>query len=154
MNKKIEDNFNQKISNSPFKKNFQIRFDTEKYNHLSFLLNQDIKYKISYNFYGVFHPKLNVFFWGNIIPGINLNFRNKIKKIKAMKHLFENFSETDNEFYFQVLNEDNIMLKDLQDLDKIKKLILYLSGDQDIIMPISSEGKFQVIGVEEILEKY
>jgi hypothetical protein len=89
-----------------------------------------------------------------MIPGINLNFKNKIKKIKEMKHLFEDFSQKNNEFYFQVLNEDSIILKDLTELDKIKKLILYLSGNMDIIMPVSSEGKFQIIGIEEILEKY
>lgn len=154
MDKKIEDNFNQKVLNSPFKNTFQIRFSTNKFNQFSLLLNQDIKFQVSYNFYGVFHPKLNVFFWGNMIPGINLNFKNKIKKIKEMKHLFEDFSQKNNEFYFQVLNEDSIILKDLTELDKIKKLILYLSGNMDIIMPVSSEGKFQIIGIEEILEKY
>lgn len=154
MDNKINQNFDVKILNSPFKNKFNIRFDTSNYNHLNLLMDQDIKYKVVYHFYGVFHPKMNMFFWGNIIPGINKNFYQHIVKIRNMKHLFEDFSQKNNDFYYQVLNEDTIIFKDPEEINKLKKLILYLSNDKDIIMPLSQENKFQIIGIENIIEKY
>jgi len=154
MKTKIEENFNQKIIKTIIKDKYSIRFDNKNYNNLYLLLNQEIKYKVEFNFYGIFHPKMKMFFWGNTIPGINKNFLKKINKIKNMKHLFEDFSQENNELYFQILNENSIYLEKESQLDDLKKLILYLSEDLDIFMPLSSENKFQIIGISKILEAY
>jgi len=154
MNNKIIKNFDDKLSKSIIKENYNIRFDNKKFNNLFLMSNQEIKLKIEFNFYGIFNPKMKMFFWGNTIPGINKNFKKNIKKIKNMKHLFEDFSQKNNEFYYQTLTEDFLYLDKETQLDDLKKLILFLSNDKDIIMPISSENKFQIIGVLKILESY
>lgn len=154
MDSKIEENFETKLSKSVFKQKYYIRFDKNKSDNLYLLYNDEIKFKVEFNFYGMFHPKLNTFFWANTIPGISKIFLKKIKKIKNMKHLFQDFTQKNNEFYFQALNEDTIILENEDKLDKIKKLILFLSEDLDILMPLSSENKFQIIGIKKIIESY
>lgn len=129
-----------------------IRFNQDKFNKLSILKDNNIKYVVSFHFIGMINLDENIFIWSNIIPGVNKNFIKKNKIIKQLKHKFEDFSIKNNELIYQFLTEDLIYLTDITP-EFIKKMFSDLF-DKSILLIKNMDNKFQVISIENILESY
>lgn len=131
---------------------YQIRFNQNIYNQLSIIKDNKIKYVISFHFIGMIDMINNKFFWANIIPGVNSNFTKKNRKIKALKNKYEDF-KNNNQIYYQILEEDIIHLDDKINHDFIKNFFTTLLN-KSILLLNSSNNKYQIISVENIIEAY
>lgn len=132
---------------------YQIRFNQKIYNQLNILKQTDIKYVISFHFLGMIDLDKNIYYWANIIPGVNKNFTKFIKNIKKLNNKFEDMSDINNQIYYQILSEDIISLNKKVNPEFLKEFLSDLL-DKQIILLNNSNGKFQVIAVDKILEKY
>ena len=107
-----------------------------------------------YNFYGIYQPFTKLWIWATSIPGVDTKYSNNIKFIKSFSHLFEATKEKKNNFYYQLLTQDVILLTDEVMISWINELLLYLSDDIYIFNPINSESNIQFITLINIKEKY
>ena len=108
----------------------------------------------NYNFYGIYQSSTKLWVWATSIPGIDLKYNNNIKKIKSFSHLFESSIDIKNNFYYQLLTQDVLLLSNNNMLKWINELILYLSDDIYIFNPVNSESNIQFITLVNIKEKY
>lgn len=164
-NKKIEPEIKilkdiKKISNEKFNKmakildknkNYTIKFDKEV-NEIILFNNKTKIISASYNFYGIVNSD-GKFMWAYMIPGVDKRIIQKIDKIKAFSHLFENSDNKTMMLYHQVLTQDSIMLDEDQIIE-VQNLILYLSEDLYFIASVNSSNKLQLIYISKITEKY
>ena len=89
-----------------------------------------------------------------MIPGVDKKrIIQKIDKIKAFSHLFENSDNKTMMLYHQILTQDSIMLDENQIIE-LQNLILYLSEDLYFIASLNSSNKLQLIYISKITEKY
>lgn len=148
MDNLIEQYFNDTLSNTQFVKTYSIKFHHNKHNVL-FLINKGmIKFTVFFNFYGILDPTNNTFYWTTQIPGVHKQFTSIVNDIKKFK------LKSDNKLYHKLLNNHKIQLDNISQINDIKKLLLFINKDIDIISPISSQNKFQFIGITKIIEKY
>ena len=132
---------------------YQIRFNQKEYNQLSLLKNNMLKYVISFNFIGLIDLKTDLFYWANIIPGINQNFTKNNYKIKSLKNKYEDFTIKDNQINYQILSENIIHLTETVTLEYIQNFFNELL-DKKILLLNNSNKKFQLISVNNILQSY
>lgn len=136
------------------KKDYVLRFNNDK--TLLELYDDKDKKIISckYNFYGIYQPSTKLWIWASSIPDIKKNTIKFINKLKLYDHLFESDSNIKSDFYYQLLNQDTILLNDDGKLSWINELLIYLSNDLYYFNPSNSQGNIQFIGLSKIMEKY
>jgi hypothetical protein len=136
------------------KKDYILRFNKDK-TLLEVYDDKDKKIIASkYNFYGIYQPSTKLWIWASSIPEIKKDTIKFINKLKLYDHLFESDSDTKSDFYYQLLNQDTILLKDKEKISWINDLLIYLSNDIYYFNPSNSEGNIQFIGLSKIMEKY
>jgi len=107
-----------------------------------------------YNFYGIYQPYTKLWIWATSIPGVDTKYNKNIKYMKSFGHLFEASNEIKNNFYYQLLTQDAILVSDQKMIQWINELILYLSDDLYVFNPTNSESNIQFITLSSIKEKY
>jgi hypothetical protein len=108
-----------------------------------------------YNFYGIYQQSTKLWIWATSIPGVDNKYTEKIKLIKSFSHLFEASTDIINNFYYQLLTQDVILITDESNMIIwINELLLYLSDDLYIFNPSNSESNIQFITLSNIKEKY
>ena len=149
----------------------------EKYNYISKILNQNYNYNINfinydnnkllgiyenkklllagnYNFFGIYKKNYNLWIWASSIPGIDKNQITNINKIKSFNYLFESSNDDRSNFYYQLLTQDILIIKNKDQISWINELLLYLSNDIYYFNPINSESNIQFLTLKNIKEKY
>ena len=140
------------FNNIDFSK-YQVRFNQKDFNKLSILKDNQIKHIVSFHFIGMINLKKELFYWSNVIPGVNKNFTNKNKKIKELKGKFQDFNTKDDEVFYQILSEDIISLNDKINPEFLKSFFNNLL-EKPIIILNNSNNNYQVISIENIVESY
>lgn len=131
---------------------YQIRFNQKSYNQLSIMKDNKIKHVITFHFLGMIDSKNNIFYWANLIPGVNQNFSKQNNKIKQLKNKYQDFKKN-NQVYYQLLNENMIHMDDNVNPDFIRNFFHQLL-QKPIIILNSSPNQYQIISVEKINESY
>lgn len=108
----------------------------------------------NYNFYGIYQNNTKLWIWASSIPGIDRRHIKKINTIKEMSYLFESQSDNKSNFYYQLLNEDVLLINNDEQLQWIADLLLYLSDDIYYFTPENEDGNIQFITLSNIKEKY
>ena len=109
-----------------------------------------------YNFWGIIKDD-NILVWANAIPLVYKQFKKntlKIRKNKSLEKEYIKKNDSDMYFYSSILENDMNLLEDSKYIEYVKKLILYLSKDMFIIMPINSKNNLQLITISKIRKKY
>lgn len=109
-----------------------------------------------YNFYGIYQPFTKLWIWATSIPGVDTKYSNNIKFIKSFSHLFEATKEKKNNFYYQLLTQDVLIINESESilLNWINELLLYLSNALFYFNPINSQNNIQFLYLINIREKY
>ena len=107
-----------------------------------------------YHFYGIYQPSTKLWIWASSIPDVTKDTIKFINKLKLLDHLFESDSNRISNFYYQLLTQDILLLKDETYLLLINNLLIYLSDDLYYFNPLNSEGNIQFIGLSKITQKY
>ena len=107
-----------------------------------------------YNFYGIYQPYTNLWIWASSIPGVDKKHIKNIQKIKASNYLFEEDSDPKISFYYQLLTQDVIMVKNEIQIQWINELLLYLSNSLFYFNPINSDENMQFLTLNNIKEQY
>jgi hypothetical protein len=130
--------------------------NNNNYNLLGVYNNDNNKLLIAgpYNFYGIYYISNKIWVWGSSIPGIEKNVIKNIYKIKSFSYLFENDIDNISNFYYQLLTQDIIMIKNEKELELINELLLYLSNDLYYYNPLDSNLNIQFYTLKKIKEKY
>jgi len=134
------------------KKNYKIIFD--KFNKLSIQLENKIIISGDYNFYGIYQNNTKLWIWASSIPGVPINHLKTIKKIKKYNHLFENSHNIKDNFYYQLLTQDVILINNTKMLSWINELLLFLTNNIYYFNPINSDNNIQFLSLINIKEKY
>jgi len=109
-----------------------------------------------YNFWGIIKDD-NILVWANAIPLVYKQFKKNTLKIRKNKSLEKEYIKKNNSdmyFYSSILENDMNLLEDSKYIEYVKKLILYLSKDMFIIMPVNSKNNLQLITISKIRKKY
>ena len=144
-NKKIK-----KILNT--KTNYKIIFNNDE-----LIINDNNNNKIivsDYIFFGIYQPKTHIWIWAHSIPGVSNKQITILKDIKKKSYLFENYSHTDIQFIYQFLNNDMIEVSNINYMELINDVLLYLTNTKHILNPINKYDNVQYIGITNINEKY
>ena len=130
---------------------YNIKF---KDNDLCLYLNDKLIIAGEYNFYGIYQQNTNLWIWATSIPGVNKKHLKNIKKIKKMDYLFENSKNIKDNFFYQLLTQDVIFIKNENLLEWINELLLYLSNNIFYFNPVNSDNNIQILSLINIKEKY
>lgn len=137
------------------KKKYRIDFQkTGKKKQICIFENKKLVIVGDYNFYGIYQYQTKLWIWASSIPGIDNTHTKKINLIKKLNYLFESNNNKRISFYYQLLTQDVIQIKDEKILEWIIDLIIYLSDDIFCFTPINNEGNLQFITLTKINEKY
>ena len=133
-----------------------INFIKSNDNKLLGLYNNNNKLLLAgkYNFFGIYQQQTNLWVWASSIPGIDRHFINYITKLKSFNYLFETNNDDKSNFYYQLLTQDVILIKDETKLQWINELLLYLSDDLFYFNPRNSDLNIQFLTLINIKEKY
>lgn len=107
-----------------------------------------------YNFFGIYQSTTKLWIWASSIPDVNKDTIKFINKLRLADHLFESDSNEKSDFYYQLLTQDTLLLKNEEKLSWINDLLIYLSDDLYYFNPSNSEGNIQFIGLSKITQKY
>tara|TARA_B100001093_G_C26781987_1_gene995023 strand:+ start:1147 stop:1698 length:552 start_codon:yes stop_codon:yes gene_type:complete len=158
--KNIDDQFKKKREeckkvfgskfNSIFKnpKNIAIEISKKKYNVLEFYENDKLLFSVKGRFHGIIKTSgdFDVFYWNNIIPGVDKRYVDTVLKMKnKYKDLFSDSNDKRSIFYHQLLNSEQMLIDTKVGFDKVAlvKLLLYISGDYYCITPLVGDN-FQI----------
>ena len=151
INKNADEKFKKMSKILNLNKKYQIKFNKNKDEIDIFYKNKKLL-SGKYNFYGIIKPDGH-FYWANILPGISKDFSKKVLKVKKFNNLFENYDNKDSLFFNHILTNDSTLLNN-NEIEKLNKLILFLTKDFYFFTPISPNGNLQLIFLSEITEKY
>ena len=158
MDKKINNNYDAKFKQiskyfNP-NKNYSMEFLDE--DTIDFLENQKKLIKAKYKFYGLI--KDNHLIWNTSIPLVKKKLRSKVKEIREKKDIFyKDYVKTQNNdsyFYYSILDNDMTLINDNNMIEKINKLLMFLTEDLYIFNPINSKQAIQLIAIDKILEVF
>lgn len=107
-----------------------------------------------YNFFGIYQSTTKLWIWGSSIPDVKKDTIKFINKLRLADHLFESDSNEKSDFYYQLLTQDILLVKNEEKLSWINDLLIYLSDDLYYFNPSNSEGNIQFIGLSKITQKY
>lgn len=108
----------------------------------------------NYQFYGIYQPSTKLWIWASSIPNVKKDTIKFINKLRLSDHLFESDSNEKSDFYYQLLTQDTILVKDKEKLPWINDLLIYLSDDIYYFNPVNSQGNIQFLGLSKIIQKY
>ena len=108
----------------------------------------------NYNFFGIYQGKHNLWIWASSIPGVDKQVLHNIQKIKLFNYLFEPNEDDKSNFYYQLLTQDVIMVKNEIQIQWINELLLYLSNSLFYFNPINSDENMQFLTLNNIKEQY
>ena len=108
-----------KIINS--KKKYKIDFIKDNKIKLLCLFDENKKLVLSgnYNFFGIYQLSTKLWIWGSSIPGIELRHIKNIQKLKNFNYLFENNNTKRDNFYYQLLTQDVLLINNNEMLNWI-----------------------------------
>jgi hypothetical protein len=153
LNNKVKTNEINKILNK--KNKYLIRFEIKNnIKNISLLTNNKKIISGTYNVHGIYQPTTKLWVWASSIPNIEKKTLANINKIKSFNHLFENASDKISLFYYQLLTQDTIIIKDTNMLDWINHLLLYFSNDVYYFNPYNEERDIEFISLSCIKEKF
>ncbi|ADO67368.1 hypothetical protein crov334 [Cafeteria roenbergensis virus] len=132
---------------------YQVRFNQQEFNKLSIIKDNELKHVVTFHFIGMINLKKELFYWANIIPGVNKKFSEKNNKIKELKVKYQNFNNKNDEIYYQILSEDIISLNNIVTPDYLKTFFNILLENPIIILN-NSNNNYQLISIENIVESY
>jgi hypothetical protein len=137
------------------KNKYIIKFDTKNNNKLVSLIHNNNKIISGpYNIYGLYQKSTKLFLWASIIPNSNKITIQNVDKIKSFNYLFEKLDDKKSVFYYQLLTQDTILIKDFQMLDWINQLLIYLSDDVYYFNPLNNDNDIEFITLQTIKEKF
>lgn len=145
-----QSNFFNKILNE--KKNYKIIFD--KKNKLCVQTDDKIILSGDYNFYGIYQENTKLWIWATSIPGVGTNHLKTIRKIRKNDHLFENSHNVKDNFYYQLLTQDVLLINNKQMLSWINELLLYLTNNIFYFNPINEDNNIQFLSLINMKEKF
>ena len=134
------------------KKKYKIIFD--KQNKLCVQTDNKIILSGDYNFYGIYQENTKLWIWATSIPGVPTNHLKTIRKIRKNDHLFENSHNVKDNFYYQLLTQDVLLINNKQMLSWINELLLYLTNNIFYFNPINEDNNIQFLSLINIKEKY
>ena len=137
------------------KNKYIIKFDTKNNNKLVSLIHNNNKIISGpYNIYGLYQKSTKLFLWASIIPNSSKTIIQNVDKIKSFNYLFEKLEDKKSVFYYQLLTQDTILIKDFQMLDWINQLLIYLSDDVYYFNPLNNDNDIEFITLQTIKEKF
>ena len=159
MNKKINDFISKKNKENSklinIKKNYKLDFLKRGKKNLLALFDDNKKVLVGeYNFYGIYQKSTKLWVWASSIPAIDKQFIQNINRIKKLNYLFEADNSKKINFYYQLLTQDVLLITNMEMLEWINDLIMYLSNDVIIFNPLNSEENIQFITLKNIKENY
>ena len=153
LNNKTKTDTIDKILNK--KNKYLIKLDVKNNIKLLSLFTNNMKIiSGTYNMYGIYQPSNKLWIWASSIPNTDITTIKNINKIKSFNHLFENSSDKKALFYYQLLTQDTIVVKDTSMLDWINYLLLYFSNDVYYFNPYNEEMDIEFISLSSIKEKF
>jgi hypothetical protein len=108
----------------------------------------------TYNIYGIYQPSIKLWCWASSMPNIDQDTIKNINKIKSFNNLFENSLDKKMIFYYQLLTQDTLIIKDNKMLDWINELLLYMSDDIYYFNPYNENNNIEFISLSIIKEKF
>lgn len=138
------------------KNKYIIKFDTKNNNNklVSLIHNNNKIISGPYNIYGLYQKSTKLFLWASIIPNSSKTIIQNVDKIKSFNYLFEKLDDKKSVFYYQLLTQDTILIKDFQMLDWINQLLIYLSDDVYYFNPLNNDNDIEFITLQTIKEKF
>jgi hypothetical protein len=174
--KKIKDYNKNKISEVKKILNFKNDYIIDFKNKLLTLYDNDNKILVAdYIFFGIYQPNTKLWIWASSIPGVNKKNIDNINNIRKSSYLFESSTQTggtankqinnnefddnkiedeEQQFIYQLLTQDVILIPDKNYLDLINLTLNYISDGLNILNPINEYNNIQFIGITKIIEKY
>ena len=134
------------------KKKYKIIFD--KQNRLCVQTDNKTILSGDYNFYGIYQENTKLWIWATSIPGVPTNHLKTIRKIRKNDHLFENSHNVKDNFYYQLLTQDVLLINNKQMLSWINELLLYLTNNIFYFNPTNENNNIQFLSLINIKEKY
>jgi hypothetical protein len=154
---KDNDKNNKKISDilSSDKKYIISFYKSGQNSNIGIFLDNKLLFGGTYNFYGIYQPKNNLWIWATSIPGIEKKHLKNINKMKTFNYLFENENDEKSNFYYQLLTQDVLVISNPKTmLQWINDLIIYLSNDLYYINPINNISNIQFLTIVDIKEMH
>jgi len=159
--KKISENSKKKFKE--IKKKININKDytfdftiVNKEQKILFLENKEKKLLGDFHFYGIYNNENKLWTWANAIPNTSIDTIRYIEKLRLKSFVFEKMMNNNQSilFFYQLLNNDSMIIPDEKYLGLIIDLLLYLTDDLYIFEPLNSIGNTQIIGLSKINELY
>lgn len=153
--KKIKENSNKKFKEIKkildIKNNYDIKLVKEKFEMEIFEGDNKI-ISGNFKFLGIV-DKDGVFYWPYMIPSVDKRIINDIEKIKSSKYLFQGSDNRDMMLFNSILSQDSIKLN-MDEIDKLNDLLLYLSDGIYFFNTIHKSGNIQLLSLSNINEKF
>lgn len=108
----------------------------------------------TYNKYGIYQPSTKLWIWASSIPNSDQKTIKNINKIRSFNHLFENSTDKRILFYYQLLTQDTLIIKDTVVLDWINELLLYFSNDVYYFNPYNEDRDIEFLSLATIKEEF
>jgi hypothetical protein len=159
--KKISENSKKKFKE--IKKKININKDytfdftiVNKEQKILFLDNKEKKLLGDFHFYGIYNNENKLWTWANAIPNTSIDTVRYIEKLRLKSFVFEKMINNNQSilFFYQLLNNDSMIIPDEKYLGLVIDLLLYLTDDLYIFEPLNSIGNTQIIGLSKINELY
>ena len=121
-----------------------------------FLDNKEKKLLGDFHFYGIYNNENKLWIWANAIPNTSIDTVRYIEKLRLKSFVFEKMINNNQSilFFYQLLNNDSMIIPDEKYLGLVIDLLLYLTDDLYIFEPLNSIGNTQIIGLSKINELY
>jgi hypothetical protein len=159
--KKISENSKKKFKE--IKKKININKDytfdftiVNKEQKMLFLDNKEKKLLGDFHFYGIYNNENKLWTWANAIPNTSIDTVRYIEQLRLKSFVFEKMINNNQSilFFYQLLNNDSMIIPDEKYLGLVIDLLLYLTDDLYIFEPLNSIGNTQIIGLSKINELY
>ena len=137
------------------KNKYLIKFEKKNNEKYISLFNNNKKIITgTYKIYGLYQPSTKLWSWGSSIPNCDQKTIKEITKLKSFNYLFENSNEQKILFYYQLLTQNTLIIKDENMLNWINELLLYLSNDIFYFNPYNEDNDIEFISLTAIKEKF
>jgi hypothetical protein len=137
------------------KNKYLIKFEKKNNKKYISLISNNVKILSgTYKIYGLFKPSLKLWIWGSSIPDCDQETIKYINNIKSFNYLFEKSNDKKSLFYYQLLTQDTLYIKDNTILNWINELLLYFSNDIYYFNPYNEDTNIEFISLSSIKEKF
>lgn len=108
----------------------------------------------NYILLGVYQFNTKLWIWASSIPGIKQEDLKIIQQIKQLYHIFENSNDKKNNFFYQLLTQDILLINKKYLLEWINELLLYFTKGVYYFNPVTTTGQIKFVILTNILEEY